>query len=768
MSKFSVLYVNARSLLPKIDHLRVACAPDIICIVETWTNVDILNSELCIQGYEIIRLDRNRHGGGILIYVNTRYSHNILYSDSPDLELLIVSIFTTTTPITLALFYRPPSSPYGIFDTLQTTLFSHVETLLLSNFILIGDFNVNYLNNTHPLFSKLHTVTCLTQVVTSPTHCSNSLIDLIFLSSSEALSSCEILPPLANSDHNGILLLLQNLKTKPIPIKGAKKIWRYDYADFNLALDMIAEIDWDSVFLNADVDECWSTWRSIFMHIMDSYIPSSTLKPRKNLPWLTKSIIQLMRKRNALFRAAGRTRTEAAQTKYKRVRNRVVAMLRISKSIYFRNLGCSSQKDFWKAVKLIRREESSIPALKNGPTLATSNSDKALLLNEFFYSCFNDSFRPLTEPTRLDPSKCPPHLLCTEEEVMDLLLSLDPAKSTGPDKISATMLRSTAVLIAPSLTKLFNLSIASGRFPTDWKCARITPIFKSGDSALACNYRPISILPIVSKVLERHIYRVLFDFLATNSPISIHQWGFMPNRSTVSALCTLTHDCLKSLDDGKEICSVYFDLRKAFDTVPHVPLLNKLTNLQLDRHVLTWIQSYLVNRSQVVAVGGVQSSSVPVISGVPQGSVLGPLLFLIYINDVTSLMSAPSKLTLFADDMTLYRTISSPADYIVLQSDITAISTWVAGNHLELNSNKCCFMLISHKRSRSIPPPTLYIDSNTALTQVNSVKYLGIQLTCDLSHITIICTGKKYLLMRRKKILASRNFCAHWHENTGF
>ena len=245
------------------------------------------------------------------------------------------------------------------------------------------------------------------------------------------------------------------------------------------------------------------------------------------------------------------------------------------------------------------------------------------------------------------------------------------------------MLRSTAVLIAPSLTKLFNLSIASRRFPTDWKCARITPIFKSGDSALASNYRPISILPIVSKVLERHIYTLLFDFLATNSPISLHQWGFMPNRSTVSALCTLIHDCLKSLDDGNEICSVYFDLRKAFDTVPHVPLLNKLTNLQLDKHVLTWIQSYLANRSQVVAVGGDQSSSVPVISGVPQGSVLGPLLFLVYINDVTSLMSAPSKLTLFADDMTLYRTISSPADYIVLQSDITAISTWVAGNHLQ-------------------------------------------------------------------------------------
>ena len=151
-----------------------------------------------------------------------------------------------------------------------------------------------------------------------------------------------------------------------------------------MALDMIAEINWDLVFLNADVDQCWSTWRSIFMRIMDSCIPSSTLKPRKNLPWLTKPIIQLMRKRSMLFRAASKTKTEAAVTKYKCVRNRVVAMLRASKSKYFRNLGHSSQKDFWKAVNLIRRQESSISVLKNGPTLETSNSEKRYYLTYSF------------------------------------------------------------------------------------------------------------------------------------------------------------------------------------------------------------------------------------------------------------------------------------------------------------------------------------------------------------------------------------------------
>ena len=435
--------------------------------------------------------------------------------------------------------------------------------------------------------------------------------------------------------------------------------------------------------------------------------------------------------------------------KYKSERNKVVTQLRKSKSKYFQNLGKSTQKEFWKAVKLIRKQECSIPALKDGSTLVTSNSSKAQLLNEFFHNCFNDSFSPLTNPTLLDTSRCPPQLLITEEEVTDLLLSLDPAKSTGLDKISAVMLRSTAAFIAPSLTKLFNLSLASGRFPTDWKCACITPILKSGDSALASNYRPISILPIVSKVLERHVYTLVFDHLATNSPISPYQWGFMPKRSTASALCTLTHDCLRSLDDSKEVCSVYFDLRKAFDTVPHIPLLQKLTNLNLDTYILNWIHSYLANRTQMVAVGGEQSCSLPVISGVPQGSVLGPLLFLVYINDVSTHVSASSKLALFADDMALYRCISSPADYTVLQSDITSISMWVSSNFLSLNSNKCCFMLISRKRSCSIAPPTLYIDPETALQQVNTVKYLGIQLTADLSwssHIANICSKARKLI----------------------
>ena len=239
------------------------------------------------------------------------------------------------------------------------------------------------------------------------------------------------------------------------------------------------------------------------------------------------------------------------------------------------------------------------------------------------------------------------------------------------------MLKSTALLIAPSLTKLFNMSIATGCFPTDWKCARITPIFKASDPSLPKNYRPISILPVVSKLLKRHVHSLVFKHLLESCPISPLQWGFMPKRSTTSALCTLIHDWLRQLDDGNEICSIYFDVRKAFDSVPHSHLMSKLSTLQLCPHIHHWIHSYLAERSQVVAVGGELSSVVDVVSGVPQGLVLGPLLFIIYIDDVTSKVSPTSTISLFADDIGLYRCIRSPADYIVLQSDITAITMWI-------------------------------------------------------------------------------------------
>ena len=377
---------------------------------------------------------------------------------------------------------------------------------------------------------------------------------------------------------------------------------------------------------------------------------------------------------------------------------------------------------------------------------------KADALNNYFYTCFNHSLPPLTDSDfsfeHLNPDNCPKELLCTEETAFTLLADLDTSKSTGCDSVTAKMLKSTAESITSSLMTLFNLSISTGVFPTEWKTARIVPIPKGNDQTVLSGYRPISVLPIASKVLERHVKSIIEVHLQEHSPISPRQWGFVSSRSTVSALIKVVDDCLQALDKGYEVCMIFFDVRKAFDTVPHLPLLHTFEELGLNTYLLRWLKNYLFNRAQYVAVEGADSHTLPVISGVPQGSVLVPLLFICYINEVVSAISGSSQINLFADDMVLYRFIKSSADYLQLQQDIDSVTSCIRSKHLDFNTSKCRQMFISRKRVHSVAPPSLTIDG-TPLIEVTEYKYLGVTITSDMTwspHITNVCNKSRKLI----------------------
>ena len=345
-----------------------------------------------------------------------------------------------------------------------------------------------------------------------------------------------------------------------------------------------------------------------------------------------------------------------------------------------------------------------------------------------------------------DGEQAQAHIFYSIDSVAELLANLDASKSTGVDAISARMLKTCAHSIAPSLTKLLNLSLSTGTLPSEWKTGRIVPIPKTDrPSSSAGDYRPISILPIVSKVLERHVKSLIDDYMTENAPISKHQWGFM---SSTAALISVIHDWLCALDSGKEVCVVFFDVRKAFDSVPHIPLLQKLEDAGLDPFLLRWIRGYLTDRQQSTVVDGYSSTLLQVLSGVPQGSVLGPLLFIIYINDVVNCILHDSNINLFADDIALYRIINAPDDFAGLQLDIDAISYRLKSKYLDLNPSKCCFLMLTRKRSLSITPPTLMLNGNS-LKRVYEYKYLGVLITSDLmwsSHITNICNKTRRLV----------------------
>ncbi len=332
----NILYFNARSLLPKIDELRALVeqkSPHIICIVESWLSESIEDNEISIGDYQIHRLDRNRHGGGILMYVHCSLSVKVLSCGFRNLELMIISVSLShfVSNCCISLFYRQPSSKCDTFDNLCTALYSLDPSAFRNCFVLLGDFNINYFCTSSFLYRRL--LSCmspfsLVQIVNSATHTNpqgrDSLIDLVFLSTPSLLNFCNTIPPLASSDHNGIDLQISTSVTSlPPQDEGSQReIWRYDLADFDRANDLIISTDWEDLMAEG-MDVSLAKWQDKFMEIMVQCIPKVRLPKRKNFPWLTKKILQAMRKRNTLFRKAKTTGDNRVYQKYKKCRNNV-------------------------------------------------------------------------------------------------------------------------------------------------------------------------------------------------------------------------------------------------------------------------------------------------------------------------------------------------------------------------------------------------------------------------------------------------------------
>jgi hypothetical protein len=348
----------------------------------------------------------------------------------------------------------------------------------------------------------------------------------------------------------------------------------------------------------------------------------------------------------------------------------------------------------------------------------------------------------------------------TEDFVAKCISSLKPNKATGLDKISARLLKDAAPVIISSLTHLLNLSIINKTVPKIWKSARLTPLHKAGAKDDPSNFRPISILPSISKILERVIHSQLSTYLSTNKLLTTSQFGFRLNSSTVNATAKFTDNVLKSMDDGKVTGAIFLDLAKAFDTVNHTILLRKLSLLGLDANSCDWFRSFLTDRSQATQFSNTLSDAARVTTGVAQGSILGPLLFIIYVNDLPSILDH-CCVTLFADDTVLYVS-SKSTDTLqnLLNSDLQKLCYWLKENHLTVNIKKSKAMIIgSSQRLAKITSSLEFTIDNTRLDQVKSFKYLGVLINENLSwkehvdHIKSKVNKKIGLFNRIKKFL---------------
>ena len=392
------------------------------------------------------------------------------------------------------------------------------------------------------------------------------------------------------------------------------------------------------------------------------------------------------------------------------------------------NLSSHNTKPFWSFMKSLRQSSTGVASLKTASGIAVSPLEKANALNSQFKSVFTqEDCQDLPASEYPAPPSMPP-IRITTQGITKLLQELKPHKAPGPDGILPSVLKECAVNIAPLLQPIFQKSIDTGELPNDWLNANVSPIFKKGNRAEPSNYRPVSLTSIPCKLLEHIIHTNVMGHFEKYNIINEEQHGFRKGRSCESQLALTINDLAKILDRQGQADVVITDFSKAFDTVPHKRLLLKLHRSGITGALHSWFKNFLTTRSQSVVLDSVSSSSVWVQSGVPQGTVLGPLLFILYISDLPQ--GIKSQVRLFADDCILYREIKTEDDKAVLQNDIDTLCSWESKWQMKFNIDKCHVMHITHKRK---PLHTYYTMNGDRLNSVTNHTYLGVELNSKLN-----------------------------------
>ena len=386
-------------------------------------------------------------------------------------------------------------------------------------------------------------------------------------------------------------------------------------------------------------------------------------------------------------------------------------------------------KRFWTYVKSKKKDTSNIAPLRENGTLISDAKGKANILNRQYCSVFTKD-DPTVDPPSKGTSTIPtlPPIEIKQKGVEMLLKKLKPEKAAGPDNISPRVLREVAGSISKPLSEIFQHSINTGTVPKQWKTANVSPIYKKGDKHCAANYRPVSLTSICCKLCEHIIAKHIVNHLESNGLLSDAQHGFRGRRSCETQLLLFTDELARSMSNGHQIDVAVMDFSKAFDVVPHQRLLSKLDYYGIREKPLQWIESFLSNRTQQVIIESEASSPAPVTSGVPQGSVLGPILFLVFINDMPECVT--SQCRLFADDSIIYREIATDLDTKTLQIDLDNLQKWEEKWGMSFNPSKCNIIHISRKRKTLI---TDYHIKGEKLEPVEMATYLGINITKDLT-----------------------------------
>lgn len=715
--------------------------PDIIGVTESWATSSVLDSELALSDYDLFRCDRPvaRDGGGVLLYVKSDL-HAAKCSLSSNFPEQVWCYFLDARKVKcyVGVCYRTPT--LDIYGSLNHDLLHDVINELgysKKHFMLMGDFNYRYtcwppgtdsstVSREAVEFSECLEDNFLTQHVDVCTR-NKAILDLVITDEPDMVHDVASLGLFPGSDHNA---LLWKLCVKTTRETSHQQMFDYSKADVVAMKHELQAINWQERFSMMTAEECWIDFKDLIDTLKWKYIPVKCRLNKRNKPiWMTNRALKAVRHRRQVYRKY-KDNKHPACIKASRAACSTVKAARQN----FENQLARKIKEDRKSFFAYARSKSKTN-VKVGPLVGSrgeviSNAtEEVTVLNDFFCSVFTkEDISSIPTPDSCNEPRTTDRLediIVKPETIAAKLEKLRADKAAGDDNLSPRLLKTLSTEIAVPVSMIFRKSLDTGCVPADWRTANVTPIYKKGKRCQPENYRPVSLTSQICKVVESVLRDELVSHLDRNKLITSTQHGFRKGLSCASNLLAFLENVTACVDDKQNVDTIYLDLAKAFDKVPHQRLLLKLKTHGVDGLVCKWIKAWLSDRQQRVCVDGCYSSWRQVWSGVPQGSVLGPVLFLIFINDLDNGLT--SSVLKFADDTKLFRPVTNQSDGQILQNDLDTVCSWAKRWQMEFNVAKCKVM---HFGKSNIG--CKYSMDKQPVDVVDSEKDLGVIVSSDL------------------------------------